>query len=102
MNSRSLGATKVFAWPTAEIAVMGPVGAVRILKRRELAAAPEEERAELEHRLAEEHEKLAGGLTRAREAGDVDEGVKHEENRGATAKGPGHATPGRRAPGDIP
>src|SRR5256885_7237146 len=34
MNSRSLGATKVFAWPTAEIAVMGPVAAVRILHRR--------------------------------------------------------------------
>ena len=41
MNSRSLGATRVFAWPGAEIAVMGAVAAVRILHRRALAAAPE-------------------------------------------------------------
>ena len=40
MNSRSLGATAVFAWPDAEIAVMGAVAAVRILHRRTLAAVP--------------------------------------------------------------
>ncbi len=39
MNSRALGATKVFAWPGAELAVMGSVAAVRILHRRTLAAA---------------------------------------------------------------
>ncbi|HEX9552659.1 MAG TPA: carboxyl transferase domain-containing protein, partial [Streptosporangiaceae bacterium] len=38
MNSRSLGATRVFAWPGAELAVMGAVAAVRILHRRALAA----------------------------------------------------------------
>jgi acetyl-CoA/propionyl-CoA carboxylase carboxyl transferase subunit len=38
MNSRALGATRVFAWPSAEIAVMGAVAAVRILHRRALAA----------------------------------------------------------------
>ena len=37
MNSRSLGATKVYAWPTAEVAVMGAVAAVRIIHRRKLA-----------------------------------------------------------------
>ena len=37
MNARSLGATKVFAWPGAEVAVMGAVAAVRILHRRKLA-----------------------------------------------------------------
>src|SRR5690606_28422467 len=73
VNSRSLGATRVFAWPTTEVAVMGAVAAVRILKRRELAAAPEEERSALEARLAEEHEKQAGGLERAVELGVVDE-----------------------------
>ncbi|MDA0632436.1 acyl-CoA carboxylase subunit beta [Nonomuraea sp. MCN248] len=102
MNSRALGATKVFAWPTAEIAVMGPVAAVRILKRRELAAAPEEERVELEHRLAEEHEKLAGGLPRAREIGVIDEVIKPEETRGAIAKVLAQATPARGAHGNIP
>ncbi len=42
MNSRSLGATRVFAWPTAEVAVMGAVAAVRILHRRRLAEVPED------------------------------------------------------------
>jgi acetyl-CoA/propionyl-CoA carboxylase carboxyl transferase subunit len=40
MNSRSLGATAVYAWPDAEIAVMGPEAAVDILYRKVLAAAP--------------------------------------------------------------
>ena len=39
MCSRDLGADSVLAWPTAEIAVMGPEGAVRVLNRREIAAA---------------------------------------------------------------
>ncbi|WP_336213562.1 carboxyl transferase domain-containing protein [Nonomuraea sp. LPB2021202275-12-8] len=102
MNSRALGATKVFAWPTTEVAVMGAVAAVRILKRRELAAAPEEERAELEQRLAAEHEKLAGGLTRAQELGVIDEVIKPEETRGAIAKVLAQATPARGAHGNIP
>ncbi|MET9241733.1 carboxyl transferase domain-containing protein [Nonomuraea sp. NPDC003709] len=102
MNSRALGATKVFAWPTTEVAVMGPVAAVRILKRRELAAAPEEERAELEQRLAAEHEKLAGGLDRARELGVIDEVIKPAETRGAIAKLLARATPARGAHGNIP
>ncbi|MEU0567792.1 carboxyl transferase domain-containing protein [Nonomuraea sp. NPDC005983] len=102
MNSRALGATKVFAWPTTEIAVMGAVAAVRILKRRELAAASEEERAALEHQLAAEHEKLAGGLTRAQEIGVIDEVIKPEETRGAIAKVLAQATPARGAHGNIP
>ncbi len=60
MNSRSLGATQVFAWPGAEIAVMGAVAAVRILHRRALAAASAEQRHELEAELAAEHEREAG------------------------------------------
>ena len=38
MNSRALGATRVFAWPGAEVAVMGAVAAIRILHRRTLAS----------------------------------------------------------------
>ncbi|WP_052422316.1 acyl-CoA carboxylase subunit beta [Nonomuraea candida] len=102
MNSRALGATKVFAWPTAEVAVMGSVAAVRILKRRDLAAAPEEERADLERRLADEHEKLVGGLTRAQELGVIDEVIKPGETRGAIAKVLSQATPARGAHGNIP
>jgi len=39
MNSKSIGADLAYAWPSAELAVMGPQGAVEIVYRRELAAA---------------------------------------------------------------
>src|SRR5664279_5361388 len=39
MSSKSLGADRVFAWPTAEIAVMGAEGATQVLFRKEIAAA---------------------------------------------------------------
>ena len=44
MGSKHLGADIVYAWPTAEIAVMGPEGAIRIIYKRELAKSdnPEE------------------------------------------------------------
>jgi propionyl-CoA carboxylase beta chain len=41
MNSKSLGADAVFAWPGAELAVMGAEGAVDIIHRRVLDAEPE-------------------------------------------------------------
>ena len=49
MNSKSIGADLAFAWPSAELAVMGPQGAVEIVYRRELAEAadPVARRAEL-------------------------------------------------------
>lgn len=49
MNSKNLGGDFNFAWPTAEIAVMGPDGAVAILYRRELesSANPDELKKEL-------------------------------------------------------
>jgi acetyl-CoA carboxylase carboxyltransferase component len=49
MNSKSIGADLAFAWPSAELAVMGPSGAVEIVYRRELQSAedPEARRAEL-------------------------------------------------------
>ena len=49
MNSKSIGADLAFAWPSAELAVMGPNGAVEIVYRRELAEAadPASRRAEL-------------------------------------------------------
>jgi acetyl-CoA carboxylase carboxyltransferase component len=43
MDSREIGSDLVLAWPTAEIAVMGAPGAVAILDRREIAAAPDPE-----------------------------------------------------------
>ena len=75
MNARSLGATRVFAWPRAEVAVMGAVAAVRVLHRRKLAEVDPELRPQVEAELAAEHEKIAGGIDRAREIGVVDEVV---------------------------
>jgi acetyl-CoA/propionyl-CoA carboxylase carboxyl transferase subunit len=72
MNSRSLGATRVYAWPGAEVAVMGAVAAIRILHRRTLASVPPEGLHEAETELAAEHEATAGGLQRAVELGVID------------------------------
>jgi acetyl-CoA/propionyl-CoA carboxylase carboxyl transferase subunit len=85
MNSRSLGATRVFAWPGAEIAVMGPVAAVRILHRRKLAEVAPEIRGQVEAELAEEHTRIAGGVDKAVEIGVIDEIVTPDRTRTATA-----------------
>ncbi len=73
MNSRSLGASRVFAWPGAEVAVMGSVAAVRILHKRRLAGVPADQLHEAETALAAEHEATVGGLSRAVEIGVIDE-----------------------------
>jgi len=86
MNSRSLGATHVMAWDGAEVAVMGPVAAIRILHRRRLAEVPPENRDQVEQELAEEHKITAGGLARCIELGAVDEIVEPAKTRTALAK----------------
>lgn len=86
MNSRSLGATKVFAWPGAEVAVMGAVAAVRILHRRRLAEVAPDVRARVEAELAAEHERIAGGVDLAVDIGVVDEVVEPATTRGAIAR----------------
>jgi adenylyl-sulfate kinase len=57
MNSKDLGANAAFAWPAAEIGIMGPRAAVEILNRRDLlaAAAPDEEAAARAELYAETH-----------------------------------------------
>ena len=85
MNSRSLGATKVFAWPGAEVAVMGAVAAVRILHRRKLAEVHPEIRSQVENELAEEHTLIAGGIEKAAEIGVIDEIVDPARTRSAIA-----------------
>lgn len=102
MNSRSLGATRVFAWPSAEVAVMGHVAAVRILHRRRLAEVDEAARPRVEEELAAEHAVLAGGLERAQEIGVVDEVVEPAETRGALASALAAAPARRGQHGNIP
>ncbi|CAB4770329.1 unannotated protein [freshwater metagenome] len=86
MNARSLGATRVLAWPGAEVAVMGAVAAIRILHRRRLAEVSPEIRPQVEAELAAEHERIAGGVERAVEIGVVDEVVDPALTRSAIAR----------------
>src|SRR5450755_2346150 len=102
MNSRALGATRVFAWPGAEIAVMGAVAAVRVLHRRTLADVPVERRHEAEAELAAEHEREAGGLHRAIALGVVDEIVEPAKTRQALARAIAEAPQRRGSHGNIP
>jgi acetyl-CoA carboxylase carboxyltransferase component len=57
MNSKDLGADASFAWPQAEIGIMGPRAAVEIIHRRRVLAAPSAEReaTELARRYARAH-----------------------------------------------
>ena len=86
MDSKSIGADLAYAWPTAELAVMGPQGAVEIVYRRELqqAADPAARRAEL---VAEYTEKYANPYAAA-ERGYVDDVIDPAETR-AQARSPG-------------
>jgi acetyl-CoA carboxylase carboxyltransferase component len=83
MNSKDLGADYVFAWPQAEIGVMGAKPAVGIIHRRELAAAddPELAREELAQRYAEDH--LRPDVAAA--GGFVDELIEPSETRARIA-----------------
>ncbi|RLG81572.1 MAG: methylmalonyl-CoA carboxyltransferase [Thermoprotei archaeon] len=79
MGSRALGADIVYAWPTAEIAVMGPEGAVRILYRKEAAKQPDPEKF-LRERLVE-YRKVFANPYRAAELGYVDDIVDPADTR---------------------
>ena len=102
MNSRSLGASRVFAWPMATVAVMGAVAAVRILHRRRLAEIAEEDRTLVENELAAEHEVLSGGLPRAMEIDVVDEIIEPRHTRTALALAIAEAPQRRGHHGNIP
>ena len=79
MNSKHVRGDLNLAWPTAEIAVMGPKGAVGIIYRREIAAAKDP--AAEEARLVKEYtEKFANPYTAA-ERGFVDDVIEASETR---------------------
>ena len=79
MNAKSIGADLAYAWPSAELAVMGPHGAVEIVYRRELstAADPEARRAE----LVEEYTERFTNPYIAAERGMVDDVIDPAETR---------------------
>ncbi|UXH44537.1 acyl-CoA carboxylase subunit beta [Rossellomorea vietnamensis] len=79
LNSKSIGADLVFAWPNAEIAVMGPQGAANIIFAREIASSdnPEELR---EQKIEEYREKFANPYVAA-SRGMVDDVIDPRETR---------------------
>ena len=85
MNSKHIGADLNFAWPSAEIAVMGAKGASEIIFRREIAAAaqPAEKLAEKEQEYAD---KFANPY-RAAQRGFIDEVIYPKDTRRKLIKG---------------
>jgi acetyl-CoA carboxylase carboxyltransferase component len=79
MNSKHLRADVAFAWPTAEIAVMGPEGAVNVVfkKQIEKAADPAAARADL---IAQYQDKFATPYIAA-ERGFIDDVIEPAETR---------------------
>ncbi|MGH9213621.1 MAG: acyl-CoA carboxylase subunit beta [Acidimicrobiales bacterium] len=79
MNSKSIGADLAFAWPSAELAVMGPQGAVEIAYRKEIAAAADPDQRKTE--LVEEYTERFANPYQAAERGYVDDVIDPAETR---------------------
>ena len=79
MGSKYLGSDINFAWPTAEIAVMGAQGAVNILYRKELSEAKDQDAKRVEL-MAEYTEKFSNPYLAA-ERGTIDSVIEPEESR---------------------
>ncbi len=83
MNSKSLGADAVYAWPGAQVDVMSSTAAVEILHRRELAAESSATRDGAVDRLAAEHAAKNGGLLQAIDDGFIDRVIAPSQTREA-------------------
>ncbi len=79
MCSKSLGADVVFAWPTAEIAVMGSEGAVNIIFRHDIANA--EDKVEAKKKILEEYSAEFANPYKAAERGFVDDVIEPSTSR---------------------
>jgi len=79
MGSKHLGADVVFAWPTAEIAVMGPEGAAQIIFRKQLKEA--EDKEALLQKLTQEYRERIANPYVAAERGYVDDIIYPRETR---------------------
>lgn len=85
MNSKHTGADLNYAWPMAEIAVMGPRGAAEIIFRKEISEAQNPD-AELDKKVAEYTETFANPY-RAAERGFIDAVIMPEETRERVIRG---------------
>ncbi|HUY61757.1 MAG TPA: acyl-CoA carboxylase subunit beta [Candidatus Dormibacteraeota bacterium] len=79
MCSKHVGADFNVAWPTAEIAVMGAEGAVRVLNRQQIAAAPDPA-ARTQELVAEYRQRFANAYTAA-ERGYLDDVIEPRQTR---------------------
>ena len=79
MNSKHIRGDVNYGWPTAEIAVMGPKGAVEIIFKKEIAESPDPEKA-TEEKLKEFVEKFANPYIAA-ERGYLDSVIEPKETR---------------------
>jgi acetyl-CoA carboxylase carboxyltransferase component len=79
MSSKSIGADLAYAWPSAELAVMGPQGAVDIVHRRELAEAADRTARRTE--LVEEYTERYANPYIAAERGYVDDVIDPADTR---------------------
>ena len=81
MASKHIRTDANFAWPSAEIAVMGPEGAVDIVYKRELSNAPDAERSKLrQEKIAEFRSRFANPFVAA-ERGYLDAVIEPAETR---------------------
>jgi acetyl-CoA carboxylase carboxyltransferase component len=79
LSSKQMRSDLVYAWPTAQIAVMGAEGAVRVLRRRELERA--ENREELEREFVQAYRETFFTPYKAADVGQVDEVIEPRETR---------------------
>jgi len=79
MNSKHIGADLNYAWPTAEIAVMGAKGAAEIIFKKEISEAPDPE-AKLNEKVEEYTQKFANPY-RAAHRGYIDEVIFPDQTR---------------------
>ena len=79
MNARSLGADRVASWPTAEIAVMGPEGAISVLFRDKIKKAENPE--ELKKELIEKYKDSFASPYPAAKSGLIDDVIEPSQTR---------------------
>ena len=79
MSSKHLGADFNFAWPTSEVAVMGPEGAVNIIYRRDIAGSPTPD--ERRKKLMEDYKARFANPYTAAERGYIDDVIVPHETR---------------------
>ena len=83
MNSKELGADLTFAWPRAQLGVMGPKQAVGIVHRRDIAAAPDPDQASA--RFARQYAEEHLGARQAAAVGAIDEVIAPADTRARIA-----------------